>query len=270
MRLPICHRTGTLRLGAWILATLFLLTAFLAPQAQAQGQSDDAKKILKVMSDFLTAQKNVSATFDTDIEVITTQLQKIQFTSSGQLTMIRPDKFRATRQGGYSDVEMVFDGSTTTIFGKHNNIYAQTSLSGSVDKLIDWLRDEMHVAVPGADLLMTRVFDQLMEDVVDAKYIGHGVVDGVECDHLAFRNPETDWQIWIERGPRPLPRKYVITSKATAGAPQYTLRIKTWSDAPLNGEVFAFKAPTGAKRVDVKDLQNVDEVPPGVATGGGK
>ena len=54
------------------------------------------------------------------------------------------------------------------------------------------------------------------------------MVDGVECDHLAFRNLETDWQIWIERGERPLPRKYVITSKTVATAPQYTLRLRDW------------------------------------------
>ena len=51
-------------------------------------------------------------------------------------------------------------------------------------------------------------------------------MDGVVCDHLAFRNLDTDWQIWVESGERPLPRKYVITSKTVAAAPQYTLRLR--------------------------------------------
>jgi hypothetical protein len=62
--------------------------------------------------------------------------------------------------------------------------------------------------------------------VIDAKDSGRGTIDGVEREHLAFRNADTDWQIWIELGARPIPRKYVITNKAVAGAPQYTLRIK--------------------------------------------
>jgi len=62
-----------------------------------------------------------------------------------------------------------------------------------------------------------------MADVIESANIGKGVIDGIECDHLAFRNIDTDWQIWIEAGARPIPRKYVITSKAVAGAPQYTL-----------------------------------------------
>jgi len=33
------------------------------------------------------------------------------------------------------------------------------------------------------------------------------VVEGVRCDNLAFRAPNVDWQIWIQEGPEPLPRK---------------------------------------------------------------
>src|ERR1039458_8809958 len=29
--------------------------------------------------------------------------------------------------------------------------------------------------------------------------------DGVECEHLAFRNNDVDWQIWIQLGSRPIP-----------------------------------------------------------------
>ena len=50
----------------------------------AQAQENAARKILKAMSDYVAAQKVISLTFDSDIEVMTVELQKIQFTSSGQ------------------------------------------------------------------------------------------------------------------------------------------------------------------------------------------
>jgi hypothetical protein len=232
--------------------------------------SEDAPGILKAMTDYVAAQNNISATYDADIEVITTQLQKLQFTSSGQLAMSRPDKIKVTRSGGYSDLELVFNGSQATVLEKHTNNYAQVNAPGSVDQLVDKMRDELQTAVPGADLLLASAYRNLMDDVIEAKYIGHGVIDGVECDHLAFRNLDTDWQIWIERGGKPIPRKYVITSKATTAAPQYTLRIKSWtSDAPA-ADAFVFKAPAGAKLVDVKELKEIDEVPPGQTTGASK
>jgi hypothetical protein len=254
-------------LGAWVVAAALVLATAATP---ATAQGDDAKKIVKAMTDHLAAQKNISATYDTDIEVITPELQKLQFTSSGTLHMSRPDKLKVSRMGGYSDVELVFDGATATIIGLHNNIYAQVSAPGTIDQLVDRLRDDALVAVPGADLLLARAYEQMMEGVIDAKYIGHGVIDGVECDHVAFRNMEVDWQLWVERGARPIPRKYVLTSKTTAGAPQYTLRIKSLTSDAASGGVFAFKAPAGAKKVDIKELQDIDEVPAGEATGAKK
>ncbi len=111
---------------------------------------------------------------------------------------------------------------------------------------------------------MTRVYDELMADVIDAKHVGHGVIDGVDCDHLAFRTPDLDWQLWVEIGARPIPRKYVITSKTVTGAPQYTLRIKEWrGDVQIAADAFSFKAPADARRVEFVALREIDEIPPG-------
>lgn len=261
-------KLGALRWGT--AATLVVSTIILGtPQAQAQG--DDAEKILKTMSDYLAGQRTISATFNSDIEVVTPELQKIQFDASGQLLLNRPDRLRVSRTGGYADVELVFDGKTATILGKHLNAFAQIDSPGSTDQLIDRLRNDYGIEAPGADLLLSHSYDELMSDVLDAKHIGRGVVDGVECKHLAFRGEETDWQIWIEVGPRPLPHKYVITSKTVTGAPQYTLRISDWkTDAQNAADAFAFKAPANAKKVDAKELKDIDEVPAGVAGGARK
>ena len=111
----------------------------------------------------------------------------------------------------------------------------------------------------------------LSEDVIDAKHIGRGVINGVECEHLAFRDLDTDWQIWIEVGAKPIPRKFVITSKAVTSGPQYSLLITNWkTDAPIAADAFELHAPAGAKKVEFKDLSDIDEVPPGIVKGGKK
>ncbi len=241
----------------------------VVPSGARADKSADAVKTLKAMSDYLAAQKTFSVKFDSDVEVITSELQKVQFTSSGQIQLSRPDKVHATRTGGYTDVEVVFDGKLLTVNGKEKNIFAQIEAPGSVDQLINMLRDKYSVAAPGGDLLLSRSFDEMMADVIDAKDIGRGVVDGVECEHLAFRNADTDWQIWIELGARPIPRKYVITTKAVTGMPQYTLRITGWQ-ADVPADAFAFKPSQGAKKVTLDALADTDEVPPGTATTGAK
>jgi hypothetical protein len=246
------------------------VAAVLLAAPAAQAQDDDARRILKAMSDYVTSQATISLAFDTDVEVITPDIQKIQFSSSGQVLLSRPDKLRASRTGGYADVELIFDGKTATILGKHINAFAEVAAPGSVDALIDRLRADHSVEMPGADLLLARVYDELIADVIDAKHIGQGVIDGVECEHLAFRNPEVDWQLWVEIGARPIPRKYVITSKAVTGAPQYTLRVKQWSTDAPSADAFAFKPPADARKIEAAALRDIDEVPPGVVIGGRK
>src|SRR5262249_53385336 len=91
-----------------VLTPVVLFAAVIGNGAHAQG--DDAVEILKRMSNYIGGQQAILATFDTDIEVITDDLQKIQFASSGQIMLGRPDKLRASRTGGYADVELVFDG----------------------------------------------------------------------------------------------------------------------------------------------------------------
>jgi hypothetical protein len=237
--------------------------------APSWAQTNDATRILKTMSDFIAMQQNVSITFDADIEVVTPDVQKIQFTNSGTVLMSRPDKLRATRTGGYADVELIIDGRTATFVSKDDKVYARLDLPGTIDQVIGLLRSDYSVTAPGADLLLSNVFAELTEGVIDAKHIGLGVIDGVECEHLAFRALEVDWQIWIEVGARPIPRKYIITSKSVAAAPQYTLRIKEWrTDPQVNANSFVFTPAPGTRQVAANEFPRVDEVPDGVVVGG--
>jgi hypothetical protein len=237
------------------------------PAARADN-GDDAVAILKTMSNYIDAQQSIAMMFDSDIEIITPQLQKLQFTSSGQVLLDRPNKLHATRHGGYADVDVYFDGKRATVYGNNINAFASQDVQGTIDQLIDKLRADLGIDAPGADLLFSRSFEGMTADVLEARHIGRGVVDGVECEHLAFRNADTDWQIWVEVGPKPIPHKYVITSKTMAGAPQYTLRISGWkSNTQPSAEAFTFKPPAGAKQIDLSALSGIDEVPPGSPMG---
>jgi hypothetical protein len=257
------------RTARWPALLGTVLTMGISLATSASAQSGEAEKLLKGMADYVAGQKTLAVTFDSDIEVITSNLQKIQFTSSGQVQLSRPDKLRATRTGGYRDVEIVFDGKMLTVNNKDGKDYAQMEAAGTAEDLIDVLREKHGVVAPGADLLLSNVFNVMMADVVEAAVIGKGVIDGVECDHLAFRNVETDWQIWIESGAKPIPRKYVITSKGIGEAPQYTLRIKDWkTDVPA--DAFAFKPDPSFKKIALGDLSDIDEVPQGTTKTGDK
>ena len=156
------------------------------------------------MSDYLAAQTAISFDYNATLEVVTNDGQKLALASSGTVTLNRPDKIRATRSGGFVDAETLFDGKTLTLLGKNAKKYAQVDVPGTIDHLIDELKDKYDRPLPAADLLISNSYAVLMEDVYNSKDLGSGVINGTECDFLAFRKDEVDFQIWIAQGDRPL------------------------------------------------------------------
>ena len=250
------NAVGTMSALALSLAVLLGMTI------AAKADEADAKRLLKSMSDYMATQKVLSFKYDAALEVVTHDEQKLALVSSGAVTLNRPDKIRAMRAAGFADVETFFDGNTLTLLGKNRNIYAQINVPGTIDHLIDELRSKYDRHLPAANLLLSDSYDALMEDVTDIKDLGSGVVGGVECDYLAFRKKEIDWQIWIAQGERPYPCRYSITTKDLAGHPQYTIQIRDWKTGDeVAGTDFSFKNTTDAKRVELENLEGTGDLP---------
>jgi hypothetical protein len=222
----------------------------------------DARRLLKAMSDYMAAQKEFSFDYDATLQVVTAEDQVLGLASSGSVVMNRPNKVHATRKGGFADVDMSFDGSTLTILGKNINKYAQIAAPGSVDQLVDILRDQYGRPLPAADLMLSNAYDALMENVVDVKDLGSGVIGGMECDSLAFRKADVDFQIWIAHGDHPYPCRYVITSSEVAGNPQYSIQVSNWkTGVEATKSDFVFKNPSNAEKVELEDLKGAGDLP---------
>jgi hypothetical protein len=270
-RMPYGFRKVISSVAKWAAVLAIVVTAGTTHVSPGRADQANAKSLLKAMSDYLAAQNAISFDYDSNLELVTTQQQKIGLASSGKVALNRPDKLHATRTGGFANVEMVFDGKALTLLGKNANLYAQVDAPGTIDQLVDVLREKYHRPLPAADLLMADPYKELMPDVTDAKDLGSGVIHGVECDHLAFRTKEVDWQIWIAQGGRPYPCRYVITSKKVAGWPQYTLDIWAWkSGSEVASDGFKLDIPANAKRLTAADVHELNEIPALFTAKGGK
>jgi hypothetical protein len=237
-----------------ILAGSFCANSAYADEAQARA-------LLKSMSDYMGKQNAISFDYDSNVEVVSRDRQKYGLASSGTITLNRPDKVHVTRTGGFADVELVSDGKTLTLFGKNAKAYAQAENPGSVDQLIATLRNKFQRPLPAADLLFSDAYTQLMPNVLEVKDLGDGVIRGQNCDHIAGRSKNADWQIWIAQGDRPYPCRFVITTSSVPLAPEYTLDIRSWK---TGSEVAAdpFKADvTGARKIETSELSDFNEVP---------
>jgi hypothetical protein len=259
------------RLRHSLLGAAAALSVCLAASSAATADENDAKALLKGMSDYLAAQKTLSLSYDSVYEVVSKDKQKLQLANSGTVELSRPDKIHVTRSAGFGEIELMFDGKTVSMLDKTENAYVQAEVPGTVDNLIDQLRDKFHRPLPAADLLGSNVYDVLMADVTEVKDLGSGVIGGTECDHLAFRTKELDWQIWIAQGENPYPCRYVITTTQVDQAPQFTFQVREWKAGSSADEShFSFKSPAGAKAMDIaalKELKGLNELPSNFSMG---
>jgi Predicted periplasmic protein (DUF2092) len=93
----------------------------------------------------------------------------------------------------------------------------------TVDQLVNDLQEKFKRPMPAADLLLTNSYDDLTSDVTDIKDLGSGVIGGVECDYLAFRKKEVDFQVWIAQGSKPYPSlQHHLTDRARRPAIQHS------------------------------------------------
>ncbi len=243
-------------------AVAIAATLWLGGSLGAAADEADAKRMLKAMSDHMGAQTALSFDFDAILEVVTKDGQKLALASSGSATVNRPDKIRVKRAGGFADMEIVFDGKTLTLAGNAANLYTQADIPGSIDNLVETLQDKYGRPLPAADLIMSNAYDLLMADTTQIMDLGSGVIGGVECDYLAFRAKDVDWQIWIAQGDNPYPCRYTIASKEVAGEPQYSIQIRNFKTGDaVAADTFAFDNPENFKKVDIKDLKGMSDLP---------
>jgi hypothetical protein len=272
--LAMTKQTVRTLLAASAVAVTLMAWTKVAPGAAVVVAADEgqARQLLKAMTDYVGSQKAISFDYDSNLEVVTKDKQRLALAASGAVTLVRPDKIYATRSGGFVKIETFFDGKTLTLLGRNKNVYTQVEIPGSIDHLIDELQHKYDRPLPAADLLLTDAYEGLMAAVIDVKDLGSGVIGGTECDYLAFRTEEVDAQLWIAQGARPYPCRYVITSKRVTDGPQYSIQIRNWNaGGNVETAAFGFKAPPGAKRIELAELQkmkNMGELPSHFLLGG--
>jgi len=242
------------------LAGLGLALASLAAapvQAQGPGVDPEAARILKRMTDYVGGLQQFGVDTSNTVEVVLHSGQKIQFTSAAKSTVQRPNKLYAARVGDVVSQSFYYDGRTLTLVNPEDGVYATVAAPDTLDAMIDFARDAVDVIAPAGDLITTDAYTRLMADTSSGFVVGKSFIDGVRCDHLAFRGDGIDWQIWIEDGARALPRKYVITTLALGGAPQFEISMRNWTLTPdVSARQFEFTPPPGARQIEFLPVGN--------------
>jgi len=232
------------------IAALAMVSA--ATQAQSAGIAPEARQVLKASTDFLASQQRFTADTRNTLEIVLKSGQKIEFNSTGHQFVQRPNKLRSERSGDLVEQVFVYDGKSLTLYQPQDKVYAQVAAPGTLEEMLDFAREKYDVVAPFGDLIFKSAYDILMDGVTDGIVIGKAVIEGVVCDHLAFRAPDIDWQIWIQDGAQPLPRRVVITTLDLPNAPQFAVTVTRWNLEPaFDAQTFTFTPQTDMKQIEL-------------------
>ncbi len=255
-RMNNCVYSFARRIVSVVALVMVILAGWPHPgHAQPAGVDPQAEKLLRRMSDYLASRQQFSLKAESTLEAVLTSGQKIQFDSPATLEVSRPNKLRAHRKGDIVNQEFFYDGKTLTLYSPRENLYATTAAPPTLDAMLDFAREKLDVIAPGAEILYGNAAERMLKVTTSGFVVGPSVVAGIKCTHLAFLGAEVDWQIWIEDGDKPLPRKFVLTSKQVTGAPEFTVLVRSWDLTPkLTEREFTFVPPKGAKKIEFLQL----------------
>jgi hypothetical protein len=220
-----------------------------------------AVTLLRNMADFLAGQQRLSTTAEVAYSAVQEDGQKIEFGGNRRLTIRRPDRARIESRARDGVTRFVyFDSGTLSAVVPDQKIYASAEIPTQLDKAIDFVVQELEIPMPLAELVHPDFLSQGIDRIGSGFVVGEEGIDGVRCEHLAFRGEAVDFEVWVAHGAAPLPKRIVIRYRDEPGAPEFWVHFERWNLAPeVPDEIFLFTPPPNATEVSFDEL--LDRVP---------
>ena len=220
------------------------IAAPVTPESQIENR---AKTALLEMSDYLKTSKSYNFQADIQFDDVLPSGQKIAFSAKSSISLRRPNGIYAYQVAETGVRRLWFDGKQLTLLDPDNNTFARESVAGNTDQALEHMIRELHFTPPLADLLFEDPAKAMLKNTLHGFEVGISPVQGIPCRHLAFVDKLIDWQIWIEDGKLPVPRKLVITYKTLPSSPQFSATLSEWDfGSRLPDSHFRANIPAGA------------------------
>jgi len=239
-----------------------MLPLITLPTFAAEDKSIDprADELIKRMGEYLGQAKffSVNAEIWQDIQLASGQ--QIQAGRTLDLQVRRPNRLRAEVHSPRRNRELVYDGSSITLLNRAQNFYGTIHAPGNIDDAMDAASEKFGIAMPLEDFVTSDPHKDLLEKVTSGRDIGAVTVMSVPCEHLVFTQEHIDWQVWIENGAKPVPRKFVITYKDEPDSPEFTAIFSNWDfNTQLPDFLFKFEPPPGSSQIEVKEMREENQ-----------
>jgi hypothetical protein len=208
------------------------------------------ERMVRLLSSAKTFKYHAEILFDDVLD----NGQTIQLSGARDVRFRRPDGYAVDHRDDITAKKFWYDGKTATLADLNSGTYVTAAAPPTVEQLEMKLRNDYGVVLPLAGFTHDDPLPDLVRRIQEKRYLGIHDVEGIDCYHFAFREPDMDWQIWLDAGKEPLPRKIVIERPSDAGSPQQTIVFTEW-------ELDRSLSPNDFKPALEKDWVKVDFLP---------
>jgi hypothetical protein len=248
-----------------ICSTIFFLLFVLpgAPQTKQGVEVKDAPRIdpdsmaeLVESLEFLSNARSFSFTAETEYDALQGNGQKIEFGGVRKITVVRPDKVRSDiveRDG--TKKTFIFDGKEIYYSDLGQNVYASVPRPGDINQAMDYFSESLKMPFPLGQLISSDQSEVVKKEIYAGGFVDESTINGILCDHLAFRTENVDLQIWIASKGDPLVMRLLIDFKNAPGEPQFRAMLKDWNFKPkISNSLFVFKPTDSMQKITFAPL----------------
>jgi len=213
---------------------------------------DGAVEAVKDMSNYLMSLNTVAFTSQGSLDVVTNDGQRIQLDGITNYKVRKPG-FVIDYRSDIKSRRFIYDGKNFTVYSPLLGYYSTVPAPGTNREVLDTIYNKYGIALPLEDLF--RWGDGANADRIkalkSAYEVGSATIDGVETDHFAFREADVDWEVWIQKGDQPLPRKFVIVDRTDPARPTFTARLNWQVNPAFTDADFTFVPDANAKQIQL-------------------
>jgi len=242
-------------------AALFVccgLVAVLSVNAASQEQAKDPKamEVVEGFCRYYAELKHFTVELDTVLDITGPGVNREQRTAH-RVSVVKPDKFAMTLRRAGEGAVVVSDGTRLYTFLPQIDVCDVEDAPENISALKE--KRALGMSFLLRVLLQSDPLDEVTEDVSSLGYGGLEKIGDDAVHHLTIKEPEVDWELWVQAGERPFVRKVAVDlSRALArqGAPAnvkvtLTEQYAKWEVAePPPASRFAFTPPAGTRTLE--------------------
>ena len=222
---------------------------------------DEAVQALKDMSTFLMTANTLQIVSNGSLDVVTNNGQRIQLDGRTTYKVRKPAGFVIDYESDIKSRRFIYDGKNFTVYSPKLGFYSTVAAPATNKDVLKTIYEKFGIALPLEDLF--RWADGSHADRIQALRsaynVGPATIDGVATDHYAFREDDVDWEVWIQQGAQPFPKKLVIVDRNDEAKPTFIARLSWTLNPAFTDADFAFAPDANAKKIQMATYKGSGE-----------